>query len=229
MRGDGEEATLFMVSVMRAVFPVRSTRAELTPDRVGWLHLSQLHSGTPMEVREEIGRLRKLGADRFVLDLRGCQGGDILSTVGVADLFLPQSAVVVRVIEPAVGEEDISAQSPQFVTEELVVLVNRWTQGAGEALAVALQEHSRAYVIGEPTMGVGRTETLIPLGYELVLRLNSVRLESPTGVCWQGRGLTPDQEVGLQVVVQPQGPGEAPTASDHQFQMAVHYLQSEKE
>lgn len=229
MRGDGNEATLFLVSVIRAVFPVRSTRAELTPDGVGWLHLSQLHSGTPAEVEDEVVRLRKLGADRFVLDLRGCQGGDILSAVGVADLFLPASAVVVRLIEPGVGEEDITAQSPQLVTEEVVLLVNRWTQGAGEALAIALQEHARAYVIGEPTMGAARTETLIPVGHDLVLRLESVRLESPTGVSWQGRGLTPDQEVGLQVVVQPNGPGVAPTSSDHQFQMAVHYLQSERQ
>jgi len=228
MRGEGSEATMFTVAVVRAVFPIASTQAELTPDRVGWLHLSQLHSGTPLEVADEIGRLRKLGADRFVLDLRGCQGGDILSAVGVADLFLPPAAVVVRVIEPGVGEEDIAATHPQLVDEDVVVLVNRWTQGAAEALAIALHEHARAYVIGEPTMGSARAETLVNLGHGFVLRVDSVRLESPTGVSWQGRGLAPDQNVELSIVIQPTGPGEAPTGTDHQFQTAVHYLQTER-
>jgi carboxyl-terminal processing protease len=228
VRGDGAEATMFTVSVARAVFPVRSTEAELTPDGVGWLHVSQLHAGTPTEVSEEVARLRKLGADRFVLDLRGCQGGDIMASVGVADLFLPPSTVVVRLVEPGIGGQDVSATSPQMVDEDLVLLVNRWTQGACEALAIALHEHARAYVIGEPTMGAARAETLIPLPHGLVLRLDSVRLESPTGVSWQGRGLEPDQAVEVQIVTHPGEPGEAPTGSDHQFQTAVHYLQSER-
>ena len=229
IRGEGATASLFRVPVTRSIFPVQSTRAELTPDRVGWLHVSQLHAGTPTEVQQEVSRLRKLGADRLILDLRGCQGGDITSAAGVADLFLPESAVVVRLVEPGVGEQDLTAAGPQLVDEELVVLVNRWTQGAGEALAIALQEHSRAYVIGEPTMGSARVETLLPLGRGLVLRLDSVRLESPTGQSWQGRGLIPDMPVEVQVVLQPSGPGAAPDHSDQQFQMGVHYLQTERE
>ncbi|MCO4771238.1 MAG: PDZ domain-containing protein [Deltaproteobacteria bacterium] len=229
MRGEGNKAALFNVPVVRSIFPVRSTRAELTPDRVGWLQLSQLHSGTPAEVLEEITRLRKLGADRFVLDLRGCQGGDVLAMAGVADLFLPPSAVVVRLVEPGVGEQDVVASQPQSVEEEMVVLVNRWTQGAAEALAIALQEHARAYVIGEATMGAARAETLIPLRDDLVLRLDSVRMESPTGRSWQGRGLQPDQPVEVQAVSQPTGPGEAPDGFDQQFQMAVHYFQTARE
>lgn len=227
LRGDGLTATQFKVSVTRAVFPVRSTRAELAPDGVGWVHASQLHTGTAEEVADELARLRKLGADRYVLDLRGCQGGSIDATAAVADLFLARSAVVVRLVEPGIGEQDLVAQRDPLCGEpELVVLVNRWTQGACEALALALKEHDRAYVIGETTMGSARAETLVPVGHGLVLRLDSVRLESPLGHSWQGRGIEPDQTVELKVVVRP---ADVPGGTDSQFQTAVHYLHAERE
>ncbi len=226
-RGEGAQATLFRVSVTRSVFPVRSTRAELAPDGVGWVHAAQLHAGTPKEIEDELARLDKLGADRFVLDLRGCQGGSIDATAGVADLFLAKSAVVVRLVEPGVGEQDLVAKRDPLCGEpELVVLVNRWTQGACEALALALKEHDRAYVIGETTMGSARAETLVPVGHGLVLRLDSVRLESPLGHSWQGRGVEPDQTVELKVVVRP---AEVPGGTDSQFQTAVHYLHAERD
>lgn len=228
-RGDGEEQTMFAVALTRDVFPVRSVRDEVGPDAVGWLHVSQFHARTSAEVAEGIHRLRKLGADRLVLDLRHCQGGDVRAAAAVADLFLPKEAVIVRLIQPGVGEQDLVAEKDQVAKEELVVLVNRWTQGAAEAVVSALQEHDRAYVIGERTMGSGRVETLIQLGFGFVLRVDSVRMESPTGRTWQGVGLQPDQAVELEsAVTQSQGSG-VPATMDQQFQTAVHYLQTERE
>ena len=229
LRGDGAQATAFEIAIDRAVFPLHSTRAELTADNIGWIHLSQLHDGTPNEVEEAVQRLRKLGADELVLDLRHCQGGALQAAVDVADLFLPDKAVVVRVVEPGVGERDLAARRDQLVKEPLAVLVNRWTQGAAEALALALQEHARAYLIGEPTMGSARVETLVPLGRGFEARLLTVRLESPTGTSWQGRGIVPDQSVGIaqgSITIQV---GEPPTSQDHQFQSAVHYLHLEQD
>ncbi len=229
-RGDGEGQSMFVVALKRDVFPVRSVHDEIGPDQVGWLHVSQFHARTAAEVEEGVLRLRKLGADRLVLDLRHCQGGDLRAAVAVADLFLAKQAVIVRVVQPGVGEEDLVANREQVIPEDLVVLVNRWTQGSAEAVVSALQEHARAYVIGERTMGAGRVETLLPVGHGLVLRVASVRLESPTGRSWQGTGIQPDQSLEVESAVAVQGPdGDPPVGMDQQFQTAVHYLQSERE
>ncbi len=229
-RGEGAEQSMFAVSLKRDVFPVRSVHDEVGPDAVGWMQVSQLHARTAAEVEESVQRLRKLGADRLVLDLRHCQGGDVHAAAAVADLFLAKEAVIVRVVQPGVVARDLVATRKQVVSEELVVLVNRWTQGAAEALAAALQEHARAYVIGERTMGSARVETLIPVGHRLVLRVDSVRLESPRGTSWQGIGVQPDQPVEVEQGVAIQSPGGAPPVGmDQQFQTAVHYLQTERE
>ncbi len=229
-RGDGKEQSISTVSLTRGVFPVRSVNDAVGPDAVGWMQVSQLHARTATEVEESVQRLRKLGADRLVLDLRHCQGGDVRAAAAVADLFLEEQAVIVRVVQPGVAARDLVATRKKVVAEELVVLVNRWTQGAAEALVAALQEHARAYVIGERTMGSARVETLIPVRHGLVLRVDSVRLESPRGTSWQGIGVQPDQAVEVEAGVAIQNPtGDPPIGMDQQFQTAVHYLQTERE
>ncbi len=211
------------VAVDRREFALPTVRSSLAANGVGVVGISQFHRDTPGEVEEAIEHLRTRGARRLVLDLRNSSGGDLDAVALVADLFLPPSSVVVRLVESGVGEEDLLAPGEVRVHEELAILVNRWTYGAAEALAAALQEHSRGYVIGERTLGEGRVETLIPLSEGLVLRLDSVQLLSPTGRSWHGEGLRPDQVflgawAGLER-------GEM-SARDPVFDTAVHYLET---
>jgi carboxyl-terminal processing protease len=220
-RGYGLSAASFAVAVERRSFEVRSVIDELRPNGVGYIRVFQFHQRTPAEVEESLTRLAELGADRFVLDLRNSAGGDVLGAIGVADLFVAEGTVLGRLVEPGVGEEDLVAKRPQATAGNLVLLVNGWTHGSAEAVAAALQEHHRAYVIGEPTMGAGRTETLIELGAELVLRLDTVRMQTPTGQSWEGRGVIPDQPFWTQEGTVEDG------GLDPLYEMAVHYLETE--
>jgi carboxyl-terminal processing protease len=221
-RGDGLAAAAFAVGVQRASFHIQTVTDELRGGGVGYIRVFGFHRGTPAEVAESIDRLRTLGADRLVLDLRNNVGGDLVGAMGVADLFVEPGTVLCRIVEPGVGEQDLVAQQPQMTEQNLVILVNAWTHGAAEAVAAALQDHHRAYIIGQPTMGSAHTETLIGVGSSLVLRLASVRLLTPTGHSWQGRGVIPDTPFGSI------GDGsEAGSSLDPVFDMAVYYLESE--
>lgn len=223
-RGLGLASASYAVALERRSFEVRSVVDELRANGVGYVRVFQFHRGTPEEVKESLGRLTELGADRFVLDLRDSAGGDILAAAGVADLFLPEGTVLARLLEPGVGEQDLVASRPQATSSNLVLLVNSWTHGAAEAIVAALQEHHRAYVIGEPTMGSARTETLIDLGHGFVLRLDSVRMQSPLGRSWAGRGVVPDQPFWTSGTPEQE---RAEGAPDALYEMAVHYLETE--
>ena len=193
----------------------------ITHTGVGHLGLKRIHRGSPAEVEAALTRLRNQGADRFVLDLRGSQGGCIQAASAIADLFLPKGTVLLRIVEPGVGEEDLTAQRDVLADEAVVVLVDRWTHGAAEALAATLQDHSRAYVIGETTLGTARTETLVAVGSGFWLRLDSVRLETAGGRSWHGTGVTPD--AAIQAAPSVVLGGRSPQL-DPQFQQALHYL-----
>ncbi len=182
----------FSVSLERSRFEVPSVEEQHQGNGVGYIRISRFHRRTPKEVEDSIRHLGELGADRLILDLRNSSGGDLMSALRVADLFVAPSTVLLRMIEPGKGSRDLLAKTPCLSHGKLVILVNRWTLGAAESLAASLQEQGRAYIMGESTMGSARTETLIALGPSLVLRLESVRLQTPTGKSWQLRGLDPD-------------------------------------
>ncbi len=224
LRGQGLGAARYRVVLERQAFAVRSVGEELRPNGVGYIQVFQFHRGTPLEVEESLGRLKQMGADRYLLDLRNNPGGDLKAAAAVADLFLPRETVLMRTVEPGLGERDLLASRDPVITESVAVLVNGWTLGAAEAVAAALQEHGRAYVIGEPTMGVGRTQTLVALGHGLTLRLDSVWLQSPTGRSWQGQGVLPDLPIWGSRQEGPDSAGAGLT--DPQFETAVHYLET---
>jgi len=226
IRGNSGPVRRFKVSIKREAFLVPSVEEHLRRDGVGSVRIARFHRRTPAEVEECLKRLQALGAERFVLDLRNSAGGDLLAAVQVADLFMPRSTVLLRLIEPGVGDKDLVAERETVIRNDLVVLVNGWTLGAAEALAAALQDHGRAYVIGETTRGSGRSQTLVSLGSSLVLQLESVQLQSPMGYSWHGSGISPD----LPFRIQTQGLSSWSDGSqrvDPLFETAVHYLDAE--
>ena len=73
-------------------------------------------------------------------------------------------------------------------------------------------------------MGRARGETLIELGNDLVLRIESVQLGGPMGASWADSGVQPDQPIWISS----QGVSPSPrSAGDLQFQTALHYLAHE--
>jgi carboxyl-terminal processing protease len=63
----------------------------------------------------------------------------------------------------------------------LVILINRRTASASEVVAGALQDHSRAEIVGENSFGKGLVQTIIPLWGGTGLTLTTQRYYTPTG------------------------------------------------
>ncbi len=144
-----------------------------------------IHQAGP-GVAEVLGRsLRLLPADArgLALDLRGAAGGSLEEATALVDLFLAPGEPVLRIRGRDSLPTSYSAQHDLVMPTgvALVVLVSPETADAPELLAGALQDHDRALLIGDPTFGRGVSQEEFTLSNQWVIRMSTVRWETPMG------------------------------------------------
>jgi len=140
------------------------------------------------------------GAIGIILDLRDNAGGSLSAVVEVASQFL-EGGVVVSVIDNAGRKIDYSVECIGEVTElPMVVLVNKFSASASEALAGALQDYGRAVIAGTVTYGKGSANNLFWLSDGSGLYLTVARWYTPEGHLIEGEGIEPDYELDLEEV-----------------------------
>src|SRR5699024_6795523 len=131
--------------------------------QVAYVQLATFSSGAHGELRKEIERLQRRGAEGLVLDLRGNGGGLLDEAVLVTSLF-QKSGPVVTIEGRAQDRKTLDATGD--VIEGLgpmAVLVDGNTASASEIVTAALKENDLATVIGTRTFGKDVFQEVVPL------------------------------------------------------------------
>jgi carboxyl-terminal processing protease len=137
---------------------------------------------TADEFEQALKTLHARGMNMLVLDLRGNRGGLLIQAVRVANTFLQRGQPIVT----QKGRFRDSSQSYSSVNENpdgvpVVVLVNGETASAAEIVAGALQDHDRAFIVGETTFGKGLVQFPFQLDYDSALLLTIAKYYTPSG------------------------------------------------
>lgn len=140
------------------------------------------NQNTGREVDEVFQKLGEDSIKGLILDLRGNQGGLVSEAVSVAGRFLKTGQTVVSHRGRASAEQVFRA-APNGTRHNypMVVLVNRFSASAAEIVAGALQDHDRAWVLGESTFGKGLVQAQFPLSEGAALLLTIARYYTPSG------------------------------------------------
>src|SRR5210317_463616 len=77
----------------------------------------------------------------------------------------------------------------------MVVLINGGSASASEIVAGALQDHSRAVVMGTQSFGKGSVQTVLPISESRAVKLTTALYFPPNGRSIQAEGIRPDVEV----------------------------------
>lgn len=187
--GRGDET--FEVTVKRAQVAQPTVEYEIVSDDIGLIHLTTFGQATPREVAAALESLNAQGVRALVLDLRNNPGGYLDAALVIAELFLPAGKDIIHMnYKDGTRQTYTSAGPGQSLP--VAVLVNGGTASASEILAGALQDHDLAFLVGEPTYGKGRVQSLYNLENGAYLKMTNALYTTPSGRHIDRVGLTPD-------------------------------------
>ena len=146
---------LLVFNVVRAEIPRNSVDdAFWVKPGIAFLHIKQFTETTGKEVEDNLQRLGEQNIEGLILDLRENPGGLLSEGVSVAGRWLDRGQVVVSHKGRAYAEKPYLARGSQYGEKyPIIVLVNRFSASAAEIVAGALQDHDRAWVLGDTTFG----------------------------------------------------------------------------
>ena len=129
----------------------------------------------------------------FILDLRNNPGGLLSEAVSVSDLFLNEGEIVSTRGRTDSDMDRFTASKGDLAEGlPLIVLINGGSASASEIVAGALQDHSRAILVGTKTFGKGSVQTVVPLVGDVAMRLTTALYFTPSGRSIQAMGVSPD-------------------------------------
>jgi len=209
----GEPGTTFLLKIERPTTGKKMTfkitrqtikMPEITwygmlPNQTGYIALNTFTGEPAKQMRLAFVDLKKQGADKLILDLRGNGGGSLSECVDILNMWLPRGQKIVETkgkLKRA-NNEYTTRLEPIDTVMPLVVLVNKETASASEITSGALQDLKRGVIVGTRTYGKGLVQIPnIDLPYNANLKLTTSRYYLPSGRGIEMKdGLKPDVEV----------------------------------
>src|SRR5258708_5361171 len=149
---------------------------------IAFIFVQSFNENTGKEVDENLKRLGEDNIKGLILDLRENPGGLLTEGIHVAGRFLKKGQTVVAHKGRASPEKPYYASRGNGGRDyPIVVLVNRFSASAAEIVSGALQDHDRAWILGENTFGKGLVQTIMSLPENTGLVLTTSKYYTPSG------------------------------------------------
>ncbi len=191
------------IPLKRDLIPMESVRSAILEPGYGYLRITNFRMSSLDDI---IKHLKRLESDNktlkgLVMDLRDNPGGLLGQAVKISDLFLDQGDIV-----SIKGRQAVNTQVFKAYPEDedrkypIVVLINGGSASASEIVAGALQDHSRALILGTTSFGKGSVQTVHPLKEGFGIKYTIARYYTPSGRSIQAKGIVPDIEVEYEIL-----------------------------
>ncbi|GAA4426709.1 S41 family peptidase [Pontibacter saemangeumensis] len=167
-------------------------------DKIGYFQLSGFTVDASKEVRMAVQKLKEMGAEKIIFDLRDNPGGLLHEAVNISNVFVDKGKDIVST-KGKVTEWNKTYKSldePLDVNMPLVILTSSRSASASEIVAGVMQDYDRAVLVGERTFGKGLVQATRPLSYNSQLKVTTAKYYIPSGRCIQAIDYTHRNEDG---------------------------------
>ena len=216
----GNAADPHMVDLVREQVAGPELTTRMANATTGYVRVVQFSADSATRIKQAIDDLAKMGATRYVIDLRGTARGDLDEGVAAARLFVKGGTLAIRLGRQNQREPIAALPTDGVVTAPVALLVDIGTAGAGEVFAAALDGNGRADTIGTNTLGRAARQRLVKLPDQSGLWLTNQRYLTPSGTPIHETGLVPDVIVDLAEIEF----GAMPPTPDETLQRAIELL-----
>lgn len=170
--------------IIRGKIPANSVDAKyMMEDHIGYIKVSKFARNTYSEFYSALMELKKSGAEKFIIDLRGNTGGFMDQAIYMANEFLPAGRMIVYTKGRKAENETMATSDGTGVFQDypITVLTNEISASASEIFAGAIQDNDRGLVIGRRSFGKGLVQNQIALPDSSAVRLTVARYYTPSG------------------------------------------------
>lgn len=194
---EGEE-TPFDVELVRASITVPSVESDILDGNIAYVRLRTFGENSDEELHDLFREVMKQQPAGLIFDLRNNTGGSLDTAIQIGSEFIDEGVITYE--EYGDGSRDTYNARPGGLATDipLVILVNEFSASASELVAGAVQDQSRAPLVGVTTFGKGTVQNWIDLSNEQgAVRVTIARWLTPNERSIHEIGLIPDYEVEL--------------------------------
>lgn len=195
LREEQKQKKVHEFKIKRETIKLQTVDGRILEKNIGYIAISEFDKPTYDDFIKELEDLKKKGAQKLVLDLRGNPGGLLDVCTKIADVFLDKGTIVYTQYKD--GKKDYYYSDEKKEDMPLVVLVNGGSASASEIVSGALKDRKRAKLVGTQTFGKGIVQRLFNLPYETAVKLTISEYFTPNGNNIHKVGITPDVVVEL--------------------------------
>ncbi|MFA7285338.1 MAG: S41 family peptidase [Candidatus Paceibacterota bacterium] len=186
------------IKIVRDTINVPTIDTELRDDKIFVVKLYSFGATSINLFREAMQEFSDSKTDKLLIDLRGNPGGYLEAAVDMASWFLPNGKTVL-IEDYGEGQKQKIYRSHGYdiFNDNLkyVILIDGGSASASEILAGAMQDHSKAKIVGTQSYGKGSVQEVIDITNDTLLKVTVAKWLTPNGLSISNKGLTPDYVV----------------------------------
>jgi len=201
VKEDGNQTT--EIDLVREIVKIKPIKSDLELDDyggIGYIRIVTFNNQTISELKKAVkdlskkAQLEKKEIKGLILDVRNNPGGLLDQAIAVCEYFLDHGIIVST--KGKKDEENVVISAGRFVEKApqvpMVVLINSGSASASEIVAGALQDHSRAIIIGTTSFGKGLVQTFTQINKRAAVKFTTAKYFTPNGRSINGKGIEPD-------------------------------------
>jgi carboxyl-terminal processing protease len=212
------------LKMQRKTIKIVNIKSEVLDNNVGYIKLIMFDADIANQFEQHLNALLAKGIKSLVIDVRDDPGGAYDQVLKIADRLLPKALIVYTEDKNKKKEEQWSNDTQ--LNMPIAVLINGNSASASEILAGSLKDNKKATLVGSKSFGKGLVQEVRQLSDGSGLKVTVARYYTPSGVCIQGKGISPDVAVELPDKYKQVPVSQVPREDDTQLKKALEILKS---